>query len=79
MTEIKCKICGEIAELEDKDVPGAPAARGVIALSMATNKENHSIVGLWNWREEKDNWICLSCLCEKLGIEENRKVRGGMF
>ena len=79
MTEIKCKICGETGELEEKDVPGAPAIRGIVALSMATNKEYHSIVGIWNYREEKANWICLACLSEKLGIEENRKVRGGMF
>ena len=80
MTEIKCKICGEMAELEDKDVPGAPAIRGVVALSMGTNQTTlHSIIGIWNWREEKPNYICLVCLCEKLGIEEKRKVRGGMF
>lgn len=87
MTEIKCKICDDIGLLDEnnENAPGKIFFGVMSAGTITNNKEIYdmtnlkSFLGIWNHREQKANWICLSCLCEKLTIEEDRKPRGGMF
>ena len=87
MKEVHCKICGEVGLLDEdlpERAPGDHFMGSIMAGVVCNNKKSDltqlkTLLGIWNHREQKANWICLSCLCEKFGIEENRKVRGGMF
>ena len=83
----KCGVCGEVFKdagasslggLIDAFAPIFFGPLGTIHPDGNSDKFKQ-LFGIYNHREKKANWICGACLAEKLGIEEERKPRGGMF
>lgn len=89
--DVKCHVCGERFEAEKENIGGSctgglsvlfkPVFYGPFGTTHPDNgnKDFRQLFGIHNQREGKQNWICGACLAEKLGIEEDRKPRGGMF
>ena len=88
MKTVKCRICDVELEIDSKiPLPGEKhggiiqAPTSVLFVQDPHNSDLSKttvIFGLWNNVDQKAQYICMSCICDKLGISD-KKPRGGFF